>query len=297
MQRNQPHRLLFSQKAEILFLERARVHVDGDCVVYTQSVSVDEQRFNIPYRNTQILALGNGTSITNEAARRLASEGVALVFSGSNGMPHIMAGITEYHELKYAQGFIRKWLDENQRLSLAKSLTLRRLEFSERHLKDSSPVDEEDIERLKKKVQAAQGVDTLLGVEGCAIRNVFYKKYAQRYLKENFKRERDGDPSGPAGQVNTMLNHGNNLAYGLAAGALWHLGIPQSFPLIHGQTRNGGLIFDVADLIKDAVVLPWAFECHQQSTSEAMRELRYRIEKSGSVVFMMDVMKELSGAE
>lgn len=292
-----PKRLLFSQKAEMLFLERARVYVDGDCVVYTQSESVDEQRFNIPHRNTQILALGTGTSITNEAVRRLAPEGVVLVFTGSNGMPHIMAGITEYHETKYAQGFIQKWIDENQRFSMAKSLTLSRLGFTRRRLTDSSPVDEEDIDRLEKKVEAARDVKTLLGVEGDAIRNTFYQRYAQRYLRSTFKRNRDGGTSGAEGQVNTMLNHGNNLAYGLAAGALWHLGIPQAFPLIHGQTRNGGLIFDVADLIKDSVVLPWAFECHQMPTSNAMRELRHRLDKAGAVKFMMDTVKTLSEAE
>jgi CRISPR-associated protein Cas1 len=28
---------------------------------------------------------------------------------------------------------------------------------------------------------------------------------------------------------------------------------------MHGKTRRGALVFDVADLIKDAIVLPWAF--------------------------------------
>jgi CRISPR-associated protein Cas1 len=53
------------------------------------------------------------------------------------------------------------------------------------------------------------------------------------------------------------LNHGNYLAYGLAATTLWVLGISHSFAVMHGKTRRGALVFDVADLIKDAVVLPF----------------------------------------
>ncbi len=59
-------------------------------------------------------------------------------------------------------------------------------------------------------------------------------------------------------------NHGNYLTYGLAATTLWVLGIPHGFAVIHGKTRRGALVFDVADLIKDAIVLPLAFICAKE---------------------------------
>ena len=68
--------------------------------------------------------------------------------------------------------------------------------------------------------------------------------------------------------ANDFLNHGNYLAYGLAATTLWVLGISHSFAVMHGKTRRGALVFDVADLIKDAVVLPWAFICAKEGMSE-----------------------------
>ena len=37
------------------------------------------------------------------------------------------------------------------------------------------------------------------------------------------------------------------------------LGIPHGLAVLHGKTRRGGLVFDVADLVKDAVILPQAF--------------------------------------
>ena len=68
--------------------------------------------------------------------------------------------------------------------------------------------------------------------------------------------------------ANGFLNHGNYLAYGLAATTLWVLGIPHGFAVMHGKTRRGALVFDVADLIKDTLVLPWAFICAKEGATE-----------------------------
>jgi CRISPR-associated protein Cas1 len=58
------------------------------------------------------------------------------------------------------------------------------------------------------------------------------------------------------------------LAYGLGATTLWTLGIPHGFAVMHGKTRRGALVFDIADLIKDAIVLPWAFVCAKENMNE-----------------------------
>jgi CRISPR-associated endonuclease Cas1 subtype I-F len=59
--------------------------------------------------------------------------------------------------------------------------------------------------------------------------------------------------------ANRLLDQGNYLAYGLAAVAAWVTGIPHGLAVLHGKTRRGGLVFDLADLIKDALILPQAF--------------------------------------
>lgn len=73
---------------------------------------------------------------------------------------------------------------------------------------------------------------------------------------------------GLAHLINNFLNHGNYLVYGLAATALWVLGIPHGFAVVHGKNRRGALVFDNADVIKDAIVLPWTFICAKDRTSE-----------------------------
>ncbi|WP_372612697.1 type I-F CRISPR-associated endonuclease Cas1f [Halomonas sp.] len=291
--------MLFTHKSELLYLERARVYQEKGRVIYAQDREMEAQRFNFPYRNAQVLALGTGTSITNKAVRLLAEEGVVLVFTGGEGMPYIMTGMLDYHPNEYAQGFIRKWLSEDQRLELAKRFLAARFDFTARQAKHGSPIEADDLEKFRRKVIQANSVKVLMGIEGDEVRNLIYRCCSAHYLSSSdFRREhKGGNDNSPHAQVNQLLNHGNNLAYALAAGALWHIGIPPFFPLIHGQSRNGGLIFDVADLIKDGIVAPWAFELRDESLTKAMGELRYRIKSRKADVFLVDTLKSLAEEE
>ncbi len=73
----------------------------------------------------------------------------------------------------------------------------------------------------------------------------------------DFTRAKRG--GGGIDMANRFLDQGNYLAYGLAAVAAWVTGIPHGLAVMHGKTRRGGLVFDLADLIKDALVMPQAF--------------------------------------
>jgi CRISPR-associated protein Cas1 len=72
----------------------------------------------------------------------------------------------------------------------------------------------------------------------------------------DFTRAKRGEGTDVA---NRFLDHGNYLAYGMGATATWVLGLPHALAVLHGKTRRGALVFDAADLVKDAVILPLAF--------------------------------------
>ncbi len=82
-----------------------------------------------------------------------------------------------------------------------------------------------------------------------------------------FRREAGAGPADTAADpeaarialINRLIDHGNYLCYGMAGAALWALGIPPHMSVFHGKTRPGGLVFDLADAFKDALVLPLAF--------------------------------------
>ena len=127
-------------------------------------------------------------------------------------------------------------------------------------------LDEPDIQRaitqFSSKIEQSSNVTQLLLIEAQFTKSL-YKIAANRTKQKDFVRDHDNMDN-----ANAFLSHGNYLAYGLAASTLWVLGIPHGFAVMHGKTRRGALVFDVADLIKDALVLPWAFICAKEKQSE-----------------------------
>ena len=115
-------------------------------------------------------------------------------------------------------------------------------------------------------------------------------RYAAKSTKlGDFVREREATDL-----ANGFLNHGNYLAYGLAATTLWVLGIPHGFAVMHGKTRRGALVFDVADLIKDAIVLPWAFiSAKEKATEQEFRQqILQKFTEHKALDFMFEQVKQ-----
>lgn len=270
--------ILHSHRANIYYLEYCRVLQKDGRIVYLSETNKELQYWNIPIANTTCLLLGTGTSITQAAMRMLAQAGVLVGFSGSGSTPLLMANEiewltpqSEYRPTEYVQGWMNFWFDESKRLEVAKKFQLTRIEFIEkiyskdRELKlfgiDITELQEQFV-KTKQEIQNAPNVNKLLQLEADLTKRL-YKYIAQKTNYMNFTRNHDDSDL-----ANSFLNHGNYLAYGLAASTLWVLGIPHGFAVMHGKTRRGALVFDVADLIKDALVLPWAFICAQEGLDE-----------------------------
>lgn len=276
--------ILHSKRANIYYLEKCRVLVKDGRVVYLTEEKKQNSYYNIPIANTTVILLGIGTSITQSAVRMLASASVLIGFSGNGGTPLIsgnevewLSPQSEYRPTEYFQGWMRFWFDDEKRLDIAKNFQKSRINFlretwqNDRDLKQEGfLVNEKFINDLFNKfydeIDLAKKPGDLLQQEAVLTKNLY--KIATNITKlENFTREREANDI-----ANIFLNHGNYLAYGLGATTLWVLGIPHGFAVMHGKTRRGALVFDVADLIKDAIILPWAFIC----AKEKMREQEFR---------------------
>lgn len=275
--------ILHSKRANIYYLEKCRVLVKDERVVYLTEEKKQNSYYNIPIANTTVILLGIGTSITQSAARMLASASVLIGFSGNGGTPLISGNEVEwfspqneYRPTEYLQGWMRFWFEEEKRLEIAKNFQKSRIKFlqqtwqNDRDLKQEGFIINDDINNLLQifyqEIDNAKKAGDLLQQEATLTKQLY--KIASKITKiENFTREREASDS-----ANIFLNHGNYLAYGLGATTLWVLGISHGFAVMHGKTRRGALVFDVADLIKDAIILPWAFVC----AKERMREQEFR---------------------
>jgi len=300
--------ILHSSRANIFYLEKCRVMQKSGRVLYLTEQKENKQYWNIPIANTTCILLGTGTSITQAAMRMLASAGVLVGFSGDGGTPLIAASEvewltpqSEYRPTEYVQGWLSFWFDEEKRLKAAKVFQRRRIEFlkktwaTDRDLHSEGFYgDDVDIQQALSqfltRIEQSPNVNDLLLTEAQLTKSL-YKIAANRTNQQGFSRNFDEIDS-----ANSFLNHGNYLAYGLAATTLWVLGIPHGFAVMHGKTRRGALVFDVADLIKDSLVLPWAFICaKEQATEQEFRQqcLQNFIHHK-ALDFMFNTVKEVS---
>jgi len=272
--------ILHSKRANIYYLEHCRILVNGGRVEYLTQDDDKQSYWNIPIANTTVLLLGTGTSITQAAVRLLAAAGVMIGFCGGGGTPLIAATEiewlspqSEYRPTEYVQKWLSFWFDSDVRLQAARFLQKTRLKyiryawgeeelFQEHGFYPDEMEIEQALDNAFKEIDSAENSQQLLTVEGRLAKKI-YKFAAQCTEQDGFHRDHAGGD-----KVNTFLNHGNYLAYGLAATALWVLGIPHGFALMHGKTRRGALVFDIADIIKDGLVLPTAFICAFQGDRE-----------------------------
>lgn len=283
--------ILHSKRANLYYLEHCRVLVNGGRVEYVTDEGKRSLYWNIPIANTTCVLLGAGTSVTQAAMRELAKAGVLVGFCGGGGTP-LFSGTerdtdivwfspqSEYRPTEYLQAWVRFWFDENLRLDAAKCFQRDRLQRIEAQWAGNRALKtagfEPDVTALRSFLsQSTANIDAVadhasLLTEEARLTKQLYRLAAQATRYGDFVRGKRGQGTDAANQ---FLDHGNYLAYGLAATATWVLGLPHGLAVLHGKTRRGGLVFDVADLIKDALILPQAFiSAARGDTEQAFRQ-------------------------
>lgn len=306
--------ILHSKRANLYYLEHCRVLVNGGRVEYVTDEGKNSLYWNIPIANTTSLLLGTGTSITQAAMRELAKAGVMVGFCGGGGTPLYSANEmdvevawfgpqSEYRPTEYLQHWVRFWFDDGLRLEAAKAFQRARLERISQHWCDNRPLADSGfqvsreqllpiLEGSRRALDLAEDSNALLTEEARLTKRLF-KLAANTVDYGGFTRAKNGTGTDPA---NRFLDHGNYLAYGLGATAAWVLGLPHGLAVLHGKTRRGGLVFDAADLIKDAVILPQAFISAARGDEEqAFRHACIEgFARTESLDFMIDTLKAVA---
>lgn len=327
------HKVAVSQRELLRYMERCRIRLHGHCVVAWRDAPDGEgkEACAIPILNTALLLLGPGTSVSAEAMEALAAANVVVGFTGGSGTPLnagvepivFATGVSEYRPTQYMQSWASWWFDEQRRLQKARQLLAYRAELLEQVWSSDKMTNLFRSNRLPapnpaaffasvpgigKKAGAfgfaskigapeyaesmfgAVNIQGLCGQEGVHVQSL-YQYFARSYaVKFEGRHHQDG------GGVNGLLTQGNYVAYGMAAVALHALGISFAFPVLHGKTRRGALVFDVADPVKDAVVVPLAFLAAKtdMGADDYRVMLKEFLEDSGILGRVIDKLKELA---
>lgn len=298
--------ILHSKRSNIYYLQYCRVLVSGGRVEYVTEEGKQSLYWNIPIANTTVVMLGTGTSVTQAAMREFARAGVLVGFCGGGGTPLFAANEvevnvswltsqSEYRPTEYLQHWVSFWFDEQKRLAAAVAFQQVRIEQIRKHWSGSSMAREgvflfnhaqleSVLARFELSLPQCTSVNELM-VQEAVLTKSLYKQAAQAVGYGDFTRAKRG---GGVDLANRFLDHGNYLAYGLAATAVWVIGLPHGLAVMHGKTRRGGLVFDVADLIKDALILPQAFIAAMNGEDE--QEFRQRCLRNFQRAEALDVM-------
>jgi CRISPR-associated protein Cas1 len=305
--------ILHSKRANLYYIEHCRVLVNGGRVEYVTDSGKRQLYWNIPIANTTSLLLGTGTSITQAAMRELAKAGVLVGFCGGGGTPLFSANEvdvdvawlspqSEYRPTEYLQAWVRFWFNDDLRLLAAKALQRARIDrlkeqWTQRPLRESGfGIDAARLDELAKRslrqIDLAEDTTALI-TEEARLTKALFKLAVDAVGYGDFTRAKRGVGSDPA---NRYLDHGNYLAYGLGATATWVLGLPHGLAVLHGKTRRGGLVFDVADLVKDANILPQAFLAAMRGDDEQQfrRNCIDALTRSESLDFMIDTLRVIA---
>ncbi len=298
--------ILHSKRSNIYYLQYCRVLVSGGRVEYVTEEGKQSLYWNIPIANTTVVMLGTGTSVTQAAMREFARAGVLVGFCGGGGTPLFAANEvevnvswltsqSEYRPTEYLQHWVSFWFDEQKRLAAAVAFQQVRIQQIRKHW--SGPSMEREggflfnhsqlesvLARFELSLPQCASVNDLMAQEAVLTKSL-YKQAAQAVGYGDFTRAKRG---GGVDLANRFLDHGNYLAYGLAATAVWVIGLPHGLAVMHGKTRRGGLVFDVADLIKDALILPQAFIAAMNGEDE--QEFRQRCLRNFQRAEALDVM-------
>ena len=246
-------------------MERSRISVSGSSVV----VHKKEGKFNLPIRNTQLVMLGNGTSITSEAMHLFSKERCHMAQSKGGLSVH-----TVFHSGLYANPArlcrqVSLANDSVHRLRIAKSIAIKKLSAFR---VDSS----EYVERIK----IAPDHPTILGLEGAIT-----KKEYKFLFGSNFERKRESTDL-----INKNISVLNSVLYSFITSVVCSLGYSPSIGFLHGHTRRGGLVFDMADTLKHKIYLQ-DIEL-LSSTKNMARELSDRLQANRNLL-VKEIIKEI----
>lgn len=272
--------IMASQRGYVFLLEKCKIVSENGNVFAIHSNSPKQ---NIPKENTMFIMLGCGTSITNEAVRALERSNCPFCFVGSLSGKFYAGNITpitmsnEDRPTEYVQKFFAKISDVNTRLFLAKQFLTEQFKnivclWNEKGLFADYGIYADmciNLQKVEDDISKKTTVQELISYEGIKKKDIY--KYLSQEFNINFTRVYEN----PHDKINQFLNIGNSILYGYSNTMLWNLGIPVQLPVLHGFTNRGGLIYDVADLWKTALVTPLAFISNEEDLT--IKEFRDRL--------------------
>lgn len=229
-----------SDRVSFLYLEYSQI-VQGRTGVLALQSEGDEQihsEIQIPVGSIAVLMLGPGTSITQPASATLAAAGTTVMFTGGGGIHTHASAKPLTTSARWAEAQAHLWASHRNRLLAARTLYGARIGGNM-----VMPIDAK--------------LATLRGLEG----QMMKAEYKRLAIKNRVSFRRDSQAGDP---VNIGLNIGNSILYGVASSVCSALSLNPALGIIH-QGNVRALFYDLADVYKQGITLPIAFDSAKEA--------------------------------
>lgn len=276
-------RIPYKDRHGLIWLSRGNLVVeDGTLHFYAaKGPDFDAGDYAIPFQMISLVLLGPGTTISHDAIRLLARHGTGLVAVGENGVRMYSAPPLGKEDSSLARRQVRLWCQEETRLDVV------RIMYSW---------------RLRMALPSNQ-IEVLRGIEGMRMKEV-YKLQAQKYGIAWSARLYDRANPDAADLPNQAINHA---ATAMEAAAMIAVAATGTIPQLGFIHEDASIAFplDIADLFRDEVTIPGAFQAVRRFQEEKGMTLEQHVRQCigrslhGKKVIpkMIDRIKELFRAD
>ncbi|MDR3518486.1 MAG: type I-E CRISPR-associated endonuclease Cas1e [Azospirillaceae bacterium] len=223
----------------LIALSRGALTVESGCLVFTTAggPDLDAGVYSIPFQGVSLILLGPGSTVSHDVLRLMARHGTGLAAVGDDGVRAYTAPPLGSDDSQIARRHARAWADaDGARLSLARRLYAWRL----------------------GEVLPHQEIEVLRGIEGARMKAT-YQRLAQLYGVAWNGRRYDRANPGAADLPNQAINHAATAIEAAAAIAVAATAAVPQLGFIHEDSANA-FVLDIADLFRDSVTVPVAFE-------------------------------------
>ena len=261
----------------LLWLGRGNLVVDAGTLRFITAGDGDLPAgdYAIPFQTVSCIALQPGATVSHDALRLCARHSTGIVVTGVDGVRLYASMPFGPDESARARMQVTHWSDPNLRTLIARRMYAWRL---------GELLPDADIAVLR-------------GIEGARMKTI-YKRLSESFGMSWRGRRYDRGAPDSADLANQAINHASTAVYALAQVAVAVTGTIPQLGFIH-EDSGRAFALDIADLFRDSVTLPAAFEAaksaHPGETLErAVRRHTGAVFKRDRVVEkMIDRIKEL----
>jgi CRISP-associated protein Cas1 len=261
----------------LLWLSRGNLVVDSGTLRFITAGDgeLPAGDYAIPFQTVSCILLEPGTTISHDALRLCARHGTGIVVAGTEGVRLYASMPFGPDSSALARRQVECWSDEHLRTLVARRMYAWRL----------------------GEIFPDADITVLRGIEGARMKEI-YKRLSTAYGLGWGGRRYDRNAPERDDLANAAINHASTAVYALAQVAVAVTGTIPQLGFIH-EDSGRAFALDVADLFRDSITLPVAFEAaktrrHDDTLERAVRRHAGAVfTREKLVEKMIDRIKEL----